>query len=100
MAAQGGQSLIGGLRVNVHRNYFGSQLQSFEAELPTPRLRRDASGSEPARAPALFIRAPAVLGCHPDVTVLAKLPVPERPEREVIVAVEEVRRALPAVRQA
>ena len=50
----GGQDLIGGLDVRVRRNYFGRQLQSFQAELELPFL--DAGG--PFKA--MFIRAPVV----------------------------------------
>lgn len=37
---QGGQQLIGGLDVTVSRNYFGSQVDSFETQLPAPPCLR------------------------------------------------------------
>lgn len=49
---QGGQELIGGLDVRVNRNYFGRQVESFEADLDLPFL------DGPFRS--VFIRAPIV----------------------------------------
>ncbi|KXS98801.1 hypothetical protein AC578_2065 [Pseudocercospora eumusae] len=48
-----GQELIGGLDVRVHRNYFGRQVESFEADLDLPFLHG-------AKFPTVFIRAPVV----------------------------------------
>ncbi|KAM3416249.1 hypothetical protein BST61_g7855 [Cercospora zeina] len=48
-----GQELIGGLDVRVHRNYFGRQVESFEAALQLPFL-----GPDPFHS--VFIRAPVV----------------------------------------
>lgn len=48
-----GQELIGGLDVRVQRNYFGRQVESFEAALQLPFL-----GSDPFHS--VFIRAPVV----------------------------------------
>ena len=50
-----GQELIGGLDVRVHRNYFGRQVESFEADLDLPFLS-EAEG----RFHSVFIRAPVV----------------------------------------
>jgi pyridoxal 5'-phosphate synthase pdxT subunit len=47
-----GQSLIGGLPIRTTRNYFGSQIASFETQLSIKPL------SKPF--PAIFIRAPVV----------------------------------------
>ena len=47
-----GQALIGGLPIRTTRNYFGSQIASFETQLSIKPL------SEPF--PAIFIRAPVV----------------------------------------
>ena len=47
-----GQALIGGLPIRTTRNYFGSQIASFETQLDIKPL------SEPF--PAIFIRAPVV----------------------------------------
>ena len=49
-----GQELIGGLDVRVHRNYFGRQVESFEADLEMPFLQ----DGEPFHT--VFIRAPVV----------------------------------------
>ncbi|CAG7892155.1 unnamed protein product [Brassica rapa] len=35
---EGGQELVGGLDCTVHRNFFGSQIQSFEADISVPLL--------------------------------------------------------------
>lgn len=70
----GGQEFIGGLDCTVHRNFFGSQLQSFETELVVPKLAEMEGGPDSFRA--VFIRAPAVLEAGPDVEVLADYPVP------------------------
>lgn len=58
---EGGQSLIGGLDVEVCRNFFGAQVQSFEMSLnvDNPNLNSEASSSPAAKA--VFIRAPAIL---------------------------------------
>nr|CAD1839567.1 unnamed protein product [Ananas comosus var. bracteatus] len=45
----GGQELIGGLDCTVHRNFFGSQLQSFEIELSVPKLAEKEGGSGTCR---------------------------------------------------
>lgn len=49
-----GQELIGGLDVRVHRNYFGRQVESFEANLDLPFL---GPGEQ---FHSVFIRAPVV----------------------------------------
>ncbi|KAG6143812.1 hypothetical protein E4U38_003500 [Claviceps purpurea] len=70
-----GQELIGGLGVRVHRNHFGRQIESFEADMDLPFL-----GEESSPFPGVFIRAPVVeeilsaSGSGSDVEVLAKLP--------------------------
>ncbi|KAI1123448.1 PdxT/SNO family [Nemania abortiva] len=56
---RGGQELIGGLDVKVHRNHFGRQLQSFVQDIDLPFLRHE-DGDTPAPFPAVFIRAPVV----------------------------------------
>jgi 5'-phosphate synthase pdxT subunit len=58
------QPRIGCLDVTVHRNAYGRQVDSFEAEVPAPVL-----GEEPVRA--VFIRAPQITHVEPDVEVLA-----------------------------
>ncbi len=82
---QGGQPLIGGLDITVDRNFFGRQVDSFEADLDVPALAEVARPEDP-QGPfhAIFIRAPAVVEVAPTVQVLARLP-----ENGPIVAVRE-----------
>ncbi len=61
------QETFGGLDVTVRRNAFGSQVDSFEADLSVAAL------GEPA-VHAVFIRAPIVEQTGPGVEVLAALP--------------------------
>ena len=58
------QHALGTLDITVRRNAYGSQVESFEAEIEVDGL------SEPF--PAVFIRAPAVERVGPDVEVLAR----------------------------
>ena len=53
--------------MEVRRNAFGRQVDSFETMLPVSAL-----GNEPF--PAVFIRAPIIEGTGPQVEILAKLP--------------------------
>ncbi|KAK7749109.1 Senecionine N-oxygenase [Diatrype stigma] len=55
---RGGQELIGGLDVRVHRNHFGRQRESFVTDLELPFLTSAPSTNAPF--PAVFIRAPVV----------------------------------------
>ncbi|KAI0994636.1 hypothetical protein K3495_g13544 [Podosphaera aphanis] len=60
---KGGQELIGGLDVRVNRNHFGRQIESFEADLNLPFLRRTSSedlATQETPFRAIFIRAPVV----------------------------------------
>ncbi|PIA27288.1 hypothetical protein AQUCO_08100019v1 [Aquilegia coerulea] len=87
---EGGQELIGGLNCTVHRNYFGSQIQSFEAELAVPDLAAKEGGPESYRG--VFIRAPAILDAGPEVEILAEIRVPSKKpieEKEVAELQEE-----------
>lgn len=61
-----GQLTLGGLDVLVRRNAFGSQVDSFEADLHVPEL-----GEAPCRA--VFIRAPIVESVGDGVHVLAQV---------------------------
>ncbi|KAI0860351.1 PdxT/SNO family [Xylaria cubensis] len=56
---RGGQELIGGLDVKVHRNHFGRQLQSFVKDVDLPFLQGEETEKQ-APFPAVFIRAPVV----------------------------------------
>ncbi|HLT19933.1 MAG TPA: pyridoxal 5'-phosphate synthase glutaminase subunit PdxT [Thermomicrobiales bacterium] len=62
----GDQPLLGLMDLQVRRNAFGSQLDSFETELDIPAVSEEA-------VPAVFIRAPVISGAGPDVEVLARL---------------------------
>ncbi|XP_006574154.1 probable pyridoxal 5'-phosphate synthase subunit pdx2 [Glycine max] len=68
----GGQYLVGGLDCTVHINFFGSQIQSFEAELLVPELVSKEGG--PESFCGIFIHAPAILEAGPKVQVLADYP--------------------------
>lgn len=66
---QGGQALLGGLDVRVHRNFFGAQIESFETEMAVPKCLQQY-GSKPFRA--VFIRAPAIVEVGQAVEVLSE----------------------------
>lgn len=74
------QQTLGGLDITVRRNAFGRQVDSFEEDL---HIR--AIGGGPMRA--VFIRAPWVEECGPDVEVLAA--VEEGPAAGRVVAVRQ-----------
>lgn len=61
-----GMDTLALMEMEVKRNAFGRQLDSFEAELAMPFL-----GKEPF--PAVFIRAPIIESTSPQVEILAKL---------------------------
>ncbi|MEZ4870594.1 MAG: pyridoxal 5'-phosphate synthase glutaminase subunit PdxT [Caldilineaceae bacterium] len=77
---EGGQPLLGGLNVTVNRNFFGRQVDSFEADLLAPIL-----GDNPFHA--IFIRAPAITEVGSEVEVLAQVLSPAG--QEVIVAARQ-----------
>jgi pyridoxal 5'-phosphate synthase pdxT subunit len=77
---QGGQQLLGGLDVTVNRNYFGRQVDSFEADLTVPQL-----GAAPVHA--VFIRAPAITAVGEQAEALATYHTPAG--ADVIVAVRQ-----------
>jgi 5'-phosphate synthase pdxT subunit len=60
-----GQVTLGGLDVTVRRNAFGRQVDSFESAV-------DLAGVAGAPFHAVFIRAPWVENCGPDVQVLGR----------------------------
>ena len=62
-----GQQSFGGMDIDVRRNAFGRQTESFETDLDVPAL------GEPA-VHATFIRAPVVVRVGAGVDVLASLP--------------------------
>ena len=65
--------------MSVNRNFFGSQRDSFEADLQV------AGWNSPS--PAVFIRAPAVVETGPGVEILAEWSAPDG--RTVQVAVRQ-----------
>mmetsp|Transcript_13867 Transcript_13867/g.19497 ORF Transcript_13867/g.19497 Transcript_13867/m.19497 type:complete len:311 (+) Transcript_13867:197-1129(+) len=86
---ENGQSLIGGTDIFVCRNYFGSQISSFEMATPGP------PGIEPAGTyPGVFIRAPAILSAGPGVQVLGR--VVATPCRQGAVVLQELERKIAA----
>lgn len=52
------------LDIDVARNAYGAQLDSFEADIPVPLLRADIRG--------VFIRAPKIIRCGDSVETLAE----------------------------
>ncbi|MDY6054745.1 pyridoxal 5'-phosphate synthase glutaminase subunit PdxT [Micrococcus sp.] len=62
-----GQGSLGVLDVTVRRNAFGTQVDSFEADLAVPAVSADP-------VHAVFIRAPAVVRVGEGVEVLAEVP--------------------------
>lgn len=69
----GGQALLGGMDIQVHRNYFGAQLASFEAplEVDDPQVAAAVNNDGNSSFVGVFIRAPAILSCGPAVTPVA-----------------------------
>ncbi len=67
------QPLVGVMDVQVKRNAFGRQVDSFETNLDVPALDKLANGSGPHPFHAIFIRAPLIDQVGPGVEVLARL---------------------------
>jgi len=86
---QDGQALIGGIDITVCRNYFGSQVSSFEMDTPAPPTMQSMG-----HYPGVFIRAPAILSAGPDVQVLGK--VVATPCRQAAVTLQELERKIAA----
>ena len=63
--AKTSQELLGIMDAKVNRNAFGRQRESFEAELKVEILDSPFTG--------IFIRAPAIVSCGPDVRILSRL---------------------------
>jgi glutamine amidotransferase PdxT len=87
---ENGQSLIGGINITVCRNYFGSQVSSFEMATPPP----PGIGSADEPFPGVFIRAPAILSAGADVEVLGR--VVATPCRQAAVTLVELERKIAA----
>ena len=94
---EGGQELLGGLDVGVNRNFFGSQIDSFECTIPW--TVNGAGDTEPPFR-AVFIRAPAITSAGPDVEVLAKYKLTEAKKAKLVGTADEGRdEVIVAVRQ-
>jgi len=91
---KGGQALLGGLDCLVQRNFFGAQLNSFEAALPCPPVFQNGSGEAGTPYRAVFIRAPGILECGKDVEVLSEYKLSE----EEVEQAQGVRQVAVAVR--
>jgi pyridoxal 5'-phosphate synthase glutaminase subunit Pdx2 len=86
---ENGQSLIGGLDILVCRNYFGSQISSFEMSTPPPPGYEDGGAYS-----GVFIRAPAILTAGSDMEVLGK--VVATPCRQAAVVLRELENKIAA----
>lgn len=62
---------LGLMDINIVRNAFGRQIDSFQGELNIPALAH-LNGSKPT-FPAVFIRAPIIQSVGKDVEILAQL---------------------------
>jgi 5'-phosphate synthase pdxT subunit len=66
------QPLLGLMDIEVERNAFGRQVESFEADLQIPALSQVDPSGKPYHA--IFIRAPRIQAVHEPARVLASLP--------------------------
>jgi glutamine amidotransferase PdxT len=96
---ENGQALIGGIDILVCRNYFGSQVSSFEMATPPPPPLLGAGKDERSHDtinhspyPGVFIRAPAILSAGPTVEILGR--VVATPCRQAAVVLEELEKKI------
>ena len=95
-----GQSLIGGMNITVCRNYFGSQISSFEMPVPAPPNNNNSNNNDTTTTktettipfPGVFIRAPAILSAGNDVEILGR--VVATPCRQAAVTLNELERKI------
>eukprot|EP00026_Physarum_polycephalum_P016538 Phypoly_transcript_17463.p1 GENE.Phypoly_transcript_17463~~Phypoly_transcript_17463.p1 ORF type:complete len:224 (+),score=42.40 Phypoly_transcript_17463:103-774(+) len=73
---QGGQGLVGGMDISVHRNFFGRQIASFETEISLNLPSNQSTSPSPSHFPGVFIRAPAILGVKEGVKILGEINTP------------------------
>ncbi|MCX8025308.1 MAG: pyridoxal 5'-phosphate synthase glutaminase subunit PdxT [Thermanaerothrix sp.] len=66
------QPLLGLMDIEVQRNAFGRQVESFEIDLEVPALHQVSAETRPFHA--VFIRAPLIERVGPGVEILATLP--------------------------
>ena len=59
--------ILAAMDITVRRNAYGSQLDSFEADVPVPAVKKEGT------VPLVFIRAPFVVSAGSDVDILAKV---------------------------
>ena len=65
------QPLLHLMSINIERNAFGRQVDSFETDLDVPALSQVAPTGKPYHA--IFIRAPIIESVQGDVEVLARI---------------------------
>lgn len=80
---EGGQELIGGLECEVHRNFFGAQINSFETKLPVPPGFPEDEACKDDVFRAVFIRAPVITSVGDGVEVLARYHLSEEDKTQV-----------------
>jgi len=95
------QPLLGLMDITVKRNAFGSQLDSFEADLEVPAFEKELSGpvgTGDVPFHAVFIRAPVIERIGPEAEEIALIPGKEEnqpdfsqkgPGHDVIVAARQ-----------
>ncbi|MEI8131106.1 MAG: pyridoxal 5'-phosphate synthase glutaminase subunit PdxT [Leptolinea sp.] len=66
------QPLLGAMNIEVERNAFGRQVDSFEIDLDIPALKKVDPHGSPYHA--VFIRAPLIQAVHEPAIVLSRLP--------------------------
>jgi 5'-phosphate synthase pdxT subunit len=66
------QPLLGLMDITVERNAFGRQVDSFEADLDVPELKKATNSKAPYHA--VFIRAPIIESVSGEARVLATTP--------------------------
>ena len=69
--ARRSQPLLGLMDITVERNAFGRQVDSFEADLDVPEMKKATGTKDPYHA--IFIRAPIIEAVHADTKILAAL---------------------------
>ncbi len=70
-SVRGDQPLLGLMDIQVERNAFGRQVDSFEADLEIPALKKATGRDGPYHA--VFIRAPIIESVDKDAQVLAAI---------------------------
>jgi 5'-phosphate synthase pdxT subunit len=79
------QPLLGLMDIKVRRNAFGSQLDSFEADLAVPAFKKELSGQADTDGNpfhAVFIRAPLIEEIGPQAEEIARISSEENVEED------------------